>query len=122
MLLYYASRRSLLNTFQDEPVTKKKKTDVEIEKQNNSLSGSKQQNNPPFGSNQQNNPHSGRNDQNNKDYYEVDPEERGCSLYVNPKFAEFQMAKWFGVLEVGEVTKLPWNDSRSGQFYIKFAR
>ena len=65
MLLYYASRRSLLNTFQDEPVTKKKKTDVEIEKQNNSLSGSNQQNNPPFGSNQQNNPHSGRNYQNN---------------------------------------------------------
>ena len=64
----------------------------------------------------------GRNDYNNKDYYEVDPEERGCSLYVKPDFAEERMKEWFEVLEVGEVTKQPWNNLRSGQFYIKFIR
>ena len=54
--------------------------------------------------------------------YEVDPEERGCSLYVKPDFAEERMKEWFEVLEVGEVTKQPWNNLRSGQFYIKFIR
>lgn len=64
----------------------------------------------------------GRNDFNNKDYYEVDPEERGCSLYVNPEFAKSRMQEWFEVIEVGEITKQPWNDLRSGQFFIKFIR
>lgn len=45
---------------------------------------------------------------------------RGCSLYVSEKFAEEHMSKMFDVLEVGETTKSPWDNRRSGQFYVKF--
>jgi ubiquinone/menaquinone biosynthesis C-methylase UbiE len=65
----------------------------------------------------------GRNNYNADDYYCVDdPEDRGMSLLVNPEFAENQLSEWFGVVEVGSVTKQPWNDDQSSQFYIKFVR
>lgn len=64
----------------------------------------------------------GRNDFNNDDVYIKEPEDRGCSLYVKSSFVEHRIGEWFDVIEVGEVTKQPWNDARSGQFYVKFIR
>ena len=64
----------------------------------------------------------GRNDINNKDYvcYNEIPNPRGCSLYLSKNFAINILKSKFDIIEVGEVTKKPWNNKISGQFYIKF--
>ena len=64
-----------------------------------------------------------RNDHNMDDYYCIeDPPLQGLSLLVRPKFAESQLSNYFEILEIGEVTKQPWNNDQSAQFYIKFVR
>lgn len=64
----------------------------------------------------------GRNDINNEDYvcFEKINNERGCSLYLNKNFAKKIIESKFKIIEIGEITKKPWNDKKSGQFYIKF--
>jgi len=64
----------------------------------------------------------GRNDINNEDYvcFEKLNNERGCSLYLNKNFAKKIIESKFKIIEIGEITKKPWNDKKSGQFYIKF--
>ena len=66
----------------------------------------------------------GRNDKDCKDFIELKElkNQRGCALFLSKKFAKELIEKYFKVIEVGEVTKKPWLNKRSGQFYIKFTR
>lgn len=64
----------------------------------------------------------GRNDTSNEEYicYSTLNNERGCSLLLKKEFAENLVKKYFKIIEIGEVTKKPWINDRSGQFFIKF--
>lgn len=64
----------------------------------------------------------GKNNQNNQKFisHKKLENQRGCALYLNEEYAKELMIKDFKLIEVGRVTKKPWNDKLSGQFFIKF--
>ena len=64
----------------------------------------------------------GRNDFNDDDIYTKTPHLKGCSLYNKPEFIRNRLGEQFNVIEIGEITKAPWNNLRSGQFFAKFKR
>lgn len=64
----------------------------------------------------------GKNKTNNNDYinHKKLKNERGCSLLLNKTYAKNLLSEYFNIIELGEVTKKPWNNKTSGQFFIKF--
>ena len=62
----------------------------------------------------------GRNDKNDENYLSKSKlkNQRGCALFLKKNYAKELIEKHFKVVEIGEVTKKPWDDENLDNFLL----